>query len=43
MNLLVTDIFLLGFTPCTAEQPLRGMELREKEEENDEKEIGKLF
>ena len=23
--------FLLGFTPCKAEQPLQGMELQEKE------------
>ena len=23
-------IFKLGFTPCNAEQPLRGMELQEK-------------
>ena len=24
-----------GFTPCSAEQPLRGMELQEKEEQKD--------
>ena len=24
-------LFLLGFTPCKAEQPLQGMELQEKE------------
>ena len=29
-------IFLkLGFTPCKAEQPLRGMELQEKEAQKD--------
>ena len=27
--------FKLGFTPCKAEQPLRGMELREKEAQKD--------
>ena len=27
--------FLLGFTPCKAEQPLRGMELQEKEAQKD--------
>ena len=32
--------FLFGFTPCKNEQPLRGIELKEKEEEND---IGKLL
>ena len=32
----------LGSTPCKAEQPLRGMELQEKEEEKDEKDTGKL-
>ena len=26
--------FLFGFTPCKAEQPLRGMELQEKEAQN---------
>ena len=26
---------LLGFTPCKAKQPLRGMELQEKEAQND--------
>ena len=25
----------LGFTPCKAEQPLRGMELQEKEAQKD--------
>ena len=34
--------YCLGFTPCKAEQPLRGMELQEKEEENDEIDTGKL-
>ena len=24
------DFFLIGFTPCKAEQPVRGMELQEK-------------
>ena len=28
---LVEAFFLLGFTPCKTEQPLRGMELQEKE------------
>ena len=28
-------IFLLGFTPCKAEQPLRGMELQEKNHKKD--------
>ena len=28
-------IFLLGFTPCKAEQPLQGMELQEKETQKD--------
>ena len=27
--------FLLGFTPCKAEQPLQGMELKEKETQKD--------
>ena len=27
--------FLLGFTPCKAEQPLRGMKLLEKEAQKD--------
>ena len=27
--------FLLGFTPCKAEQPLRGMELQEKKHKKD--------
>ena len=29
-------IFLLGFTPCDAEQPLQGMELWVKEAQKDE-------
>ena len=33
---------LQGFTPCNAEQSLPGMELKEIEEEKDEKDIGKL-
>ena len=32
--------FKLGFIPCKAEQPLQGMELQEKEAQND---IGNLF
>ena len=28
-------LFLLGFTLCKAEQPLRGMELQEKEAQKD--------
>ena len=35
-------LFLLGFTPCKVEKPLRGLELQEKEEK-DAKDIGKLF
>ena len=27
--------FLIGFTPCKAEQPLQGMELQEKETQKD--------
>ena len=27
--------FLLGFTPCKAEEPLQGMELQEKETQKD--------
>ena len=29
--ILICGGFLLGFTPCKAEQPLQGMELQEKE------------
>ena len=29
------DFSKLGFSPCTAEQPLRGMELQEKEAQKD--------
>ena len=36
-------VFLLGFTPYKVEQSLQGMELQEKEEEKDGKDIGKLF
>ena len=28
--------YYLGFTPCKAEQPLRGMELQEKEAQKDQ-------
>ena len=41
LDFLVTlvDLFIffikLGFTPCKAEQPLRGMELQEKEAQKD--------
>ena len=31
----ITFLFYLGFTPCRAEQPLRGMELQEKEAQKD--------
>ena len=37
------NFFKLGFTPCKAEQPLQGMELKEKEKEKDENHIGELF
>ena len=33
----------LGFTSCKAEQPLQDMELQEKEEKKDQKNIGELF
>ena len=36
-------ISYLGFTVCKAKQPLQGIELKEKEEEKDEKHLGKLF
>ena len=36
-------IFLIEFPLWKAEQWLRGMELQEKEEENDEKDVQKLF
>ena len=29
------SFFQLGFTPCTAQQPMQGMELQEKEAEKD--------
>ena len=31
--LLLLLLLLLSFTPCKAEQPLRGMELQEKEKD----------
>ena len=31
----IFSFFKLGFTPCKAEQPLRGMELQEREEQKD--------
>ena len=31
----VLQFFLLGFTPCKTQQPLRGMELQEKEAQKD--------
>ena len=43
MKGLVQYFFQMGFIPCKAEQPLQGMELQEKEEEKDEKDMGKLF
>ena len=33
--LLLFFIFKLGFTPCKAKQPLRGMELQEKKHKKD--------
>ena len=33
MKLGGEPFFLLSFTPCKAEQPLRGMELQEKEKD----------
>ena len=32
----------MGFTPCK-DEPLHGMELQEKKEDQDEKHIGKLI
>ena len=32
---LIFSFFKLGFTPCKAEQPLRGMELQEREVQKD--------
>ena len=32
---MTLSFFKLGFTPCKAEQPLRGMELQEKETQKD--------
>ena len=34
-KLITLFFFLLGFTPCKAEEPLQGMELQEKETEKD--------
>ena len=31
----LTVCFFAGFTPCKAKQPLKGMELQEKEAQND--------
>ena len=39
----ILNFLKLNFTPCKAEQLLRGIELQEKEEENDEKDVEKLF
>ena len=39
----IINFLKLNFTPCKAEQLLRGIELQEKEEENDEKDVEKLF
>ena len=33
----------LSFTTCKGEKPLRDMELKEKEEEKDKKDIGELI
>ena len=35
MKVMKQILFLLGFTPFKAEQPLRGMELKEKEAQKD--------
>ena len=35
--------FKFGFRPCKAEQSLRGIKVQEKQKEQDEKDIGKLF
>ena len=35
MTALKKDFFKLRFTPCKAEQPLRGMKLQEKEAQKD--------
>ena len=34
-SLGINNFFKLGFTPCKAEQTLRGMELQEKEAQKD--------
>ena len=36
-------MFLMGFFPSKAEQPIQGMQLQEKEREKDEKLTEKLF
>ena len=33
--LYLVVFFILGFTPCKAEQPLQGMELQEREAQKD--------
>ena len=35
--------YQLGFTPCKAEQPLRGMELQEKETQKRLQHTGNMF
>ena len=35
-GIVALSIFLLGFTPCKAEQPLRGMELQVNEAQKDQ-------
>ena len=35
LEVTLTFFKKLGFTPCKAEQPLRGMELQEKEAQKD--------
>ena len=40
LDLNISVFFLkLGFIPCKAEQPLQGMELQEKETQNDRKSV----
>ena len=40
---IVTLFFLLGFTPCKAEQSLRGMELQEKKTQKRLQDTENLF
>ena len=40
---VICDFFKVGFTPCKAKQPLRGMELQEKEAQQRLKHTGNLF